>query len=58
MRTQLRTFFYDQKRSLSQKEAVWLIELNKKIVWILGFRIEDCFKVLFSTKKILKIEFK
>ena len=50
-------FFIDQKLSKTEREKVWLIEMNKKILWVVGFRIDERFKVSEKTKKVLKITF-
>ncbi len=51
----LSKFFIDQKMSLSDKENTWLIESNKKIIWIVGKRIDDRFKITAKTKNILEL---
>ncbi|MGZ9676203.1 tRNA lysidine(34) synthetase TilS [Flavobacterium sp. GNP001] len=49
-------FFKDEKLSLNEKEQTWLLYSDEKIVWIVGLRPDERFKVTETTKNILKIE--
>ena len=50
-------YFKDQKIAIHEKEKVWILESNKKIVWITGERIDERFKVSPKTKSILVLKF-
>jgi len=51
-------FLIDNKLSKSAKEKVWVIESNKKIIWVVGQRIDERFKITDKTKSVLKLELK
>lgn len=50
----LSRFFVDEKLSISDKEKIWVIESDKKIIWIVGMRIDDRIKISSSTKSAIK----
>ncbi len=52
----LSKFFKDEKMSLLQKEKIWLLCSESQIVWIIGRRLDDRYKIKDTTKNILKIE--
>ncbi len=51
----LSDFFVDNKLSVSEKHNVRLLKSSDVIIWIIGFRQSEKFKVTRQTKKILKI---
>ena len=53
----LSKFFIDQKMSMTEKEQAWVIESNKRIIWIVGKRIDDRFKITDNTKNVITINF-
>jgi tRNA(Ile)-lysidine synthase len=51
-------FLIDQRKSIVEKEKVWVLESAGKICWVVGERLDDRFKVTASTKSVLSIRVK
>ena len=49
-------FFVDQKMSLIDKEKIWLLTNGVDIIWVMGQRIDNRFKITPATKNILELE--
>lgn len=52
----LSDFFIDNKFSIIEKENVWLLISGNEIVWLVGHRIGNPFKITPETKTILRID--
>ncbi|HKC69791.1 MAG TPA: tRNA lysidine(34) synthetase TilS [Bacteroidia bacterium] len=48
-------FFTSEKATLFDKQNQWILRCNNDIVWLVGKRVDDRFKVTGSTKKICVI---
>ena len=48
-------YFKDQKIPIHEKETIWILESNKKVVWIVGERIDERYRVTDNTKQVFSL---
>lgn len=48
----LSDFFIDNKFSLAEKEDTWVLVSGEDIVWIIGYRIDERYKITAKTKQV------
>ncbi len=54
----LSDFLVDSKISLTEKEAVTVLESAGEIVWVVGYRIDNRFKIIEEAKKVVVFKLK
>jgi len=52
----LSDFFVDEKYSIPDKENAWILASGNQVVWIVGKRLDDRFKITPGSKRILRIQ--
>jgi tRNA(Ile)-lysidine synthase len=50
----LSDFFIDNKFSLAEKESCWILVTEGNVVWIVGHRLDNRFKVTTKTIEVLE----
>lgn len=56
-RQKLQDFFSNNKLSRIQKEQVWLLESDGNIAWVVGWRLDERFRVSEATNNIIQAVF-
>lgn len=47
----------DRKLSVIEKERIWVLTAGEKIIWVIGVRIDDRFKVRDNSKGAIQVDF-
>lgn len=52
----LSDFFTDQKLSVVDKENVWVLQTGDDVMWVVGMRIDDRYKITARTRKVIELK--
>jgi len=49
-------FFIDSKLSIPEKENVWILANGEQVIWIIGHRLDDRYKITPQTQHVLRLD--
>ena len=49
-------YFIDMKVPRQDRDSIYLLADGNHIVWIIGYRISEAYKIKETTKKVLKVK--
>ena len=55
-RQKLKAFYINEKIPRDERSKIWLLADDSHIIWIIGHRISEYYKITEKTKKILKVQ--
>ncbi len=55
-RKKLKAYLVDEKIAAPEREKLWLLADGSHILWVLGHRISEGYKVTSDTRKLLKVQ--
>lgn len=53
----LSDFLIDEKVPVPDKENTWLLVSDSRIIWVVGYRIDERFKITGSTRQVLRLKY-
>jgi len=57
LKRKLKKYFIDKKIDRLKREEMYLLAKEKEIVWIIGDKVSDNYKVTKNTRKIVRVTF-
>lgn len=54
-RKKLKDYFIDKKIPREERNKIWLLARDNEIIWIVGYRLSEAYKVDEYTKKIMRL---
>jgi tRNA(Ile)-lysidine synthase len=56
-RQKVKKYFIDHKIPAARRASCPVLESGGRLIWLMGYRIEDSVKITAGTKQVLKVEF-
>jgi len=54
----IKDIFIDSKVPREERDSIPLVSCDGEVIWIVGYRISDNYKITQNTKKVLKLQYK
>ena len=53
----LKEYFINEKVPLSKRDSIWLLTKESEVIWIIGGRISEKYKVLEDSETIIEVSY-
>ncbi|HLF62938.1 MAG TPA: tRNA lysidine(34) synthetase TilS [Saprospiraceae bacterium] len=57
-RQKLQDYFTNQKNSVLDKQQVWLLTAGEDIVWVIGMRLDNRYRITAGTTHVIRLEWR